>query len=457
MKNNLSIILLLVVNNVFGQLSVSNIFEYQLGNLPNEEPTNLTTHFDQLNLSYRYNDILLMGRFEHFQNSDYGASYDKITQWSVSFNRENIDLLVGHFYQILGRGLLLRTYEIPGVIREQAGLRTRYGFYRDINGVRIGYENEWLEFKALRGRTLREDLPPAISREIRRENLIEAAQANFFISDWMVTTAYLRQNRQNEYKEFASFALAANLPLNVQIYGEYAGQFGSSSRFFDLKDKSAHALYLSMNTFLGPVFQQPLKHGADLVIYSLTKYVGGHSDLIAGAVLGPQELMEQIRETRTFLGNMADPFTGFLLMRSLETLKIRMQAEAENARVLADFLATHPKVETVSYLGHLREGDEGYEVFKRQCSAPGSMIAFNVTGGEEEAFRFLDGLKLIKLAVSLGGTESLAEHPGAMTHSDIPLEDQVKIGITPSMCRISVGLEDPQDLIADVSQALDKI
>lgn len=211
------------------------------------------------------------------------------------------------------------------------------------------------------------------------------------------------------------------------------------------------------NTFLGPVFQQPLKHGADLVIYSLTKYVGGHSDLIAGAVLGPQELMEQIRGTRTFLGNMADPFTGFLLMRSLETLKIRMQAEAENAKVLADFLATHPKVETVSYLGHLKEGDEGYEVFKRQCSAPGSMIAFTVTGGEEEAFRFLDGLKLIKLAVSLGGTESLAEHPGAMTHSDIPLEDQVKIGITPSMCRISVGLEDPQDLIADVSQALDKI
>ncbi len=211
------------------------------------------------------------------------------------------------------------------------------------------------------------------------------------------------------------------------------------------------------NTFLGPVFQQPLKHGADLVIYSLTKYVGGHSDLIAGAVLGPQELMEQIRGTRTFLGNMADPFTGFLLMRSLETLKIRMQAEAENAKVLADFLATHPKVEKISYLGHLKEGDPGYEVFKRQCSAPGSMIAFNVRGGEEEAFRFLDGLKLIKLAVSLGGTESLAEHPGAMTHSDIPLEDQVKIGITHSMCRISVGLEDPPDLIADVSQALDKI
>jgi len=211
------------------------------------------------------------------------------------------------------------------------------------------------------------------------------------------------------------------------------------------------------NTFLGPIFQHPLKHGADLVVYSLTKYVGGHSDLIAGAVLGPTDLLEQIRGTRTFLGNMAGPFTGFLLMRSLETLKIRMHAEMENARILADFLREHPKVARVSYLGHLREGDPGYEVYRRQCVGPGSMIAFEVEGGEAEAFRFLNALKLVKLAVSLGGTESLAEHPGAMTHSDIPAEDQGKIGITPAMCRISVGLEDPQDLIADVSQALEEV
>jgi methionine-gamma-lyase len=211
------------------------------------------------------------------------------------------------------------------------------------------------------------------------------------------------------------------------------------------------------NTFLGPVFQQPLKHGADLVIYSLTKYVGGHSDLIAGAVLGPQDLMDQVRATRTFLGNMAGPFSGFLLMRSLETLKVRVEAAQLGARVLADYLAQHPKVARVSYLGHLKEGDEGFETYQRQCSGPGSMIAFEVKGGEEEAFRFLNALTLIKLAVSLGGTESLAEHPGAMTHSDIPLEDQAKIGITPAMCRISVGIEDPQDLIADLSQALDKV
>ena len=225
----------------------------------------------------------------------------------------------------------------------------------------------------------------------------------------------------------------------------------------DLSTEDRRVVVAVDNTFLGPLFQQPLKHGADLVIYSLTKYVGGHSDLIAGAVLGPKELMDPIRATRTFLGNMADPFTGFLLMRSLETLKIRMQAEAETALVLADFLATHPKVKTVTFLGRLKEGDKGYELFKRQCSGPGSTIAFEVKGGEEEAFRFLNALTLVKLAVSLGGTESLAEHPGAMTHSDIPVEDQVKIGITAAMCRISVGLEDAQDLIADVSQALDKI
>jgi methionine-gamma-lyase len=211
------------------------------------------------------------------------------------------------------------------------------------------------------------------------------------------------------------------------------------------------------NTFLGPVFQHPLEHGADLVVYSLTKYVGGHSDLIAGAVLGPRKLMDQVKATRTFLGNMAGPFTGFLLMRSLETLKVRMNAEQENAIVLADFLAQHPKVSRVSYLGHLKEGDEGFETYQRQCLGAGSMIAFEVKGGEEESFRFLNALKLIKLAVSLGGTESLAEHPGTMTHSDIPMEDQEKIGITPAMCRISVGVEDPQDLIADVSQALEKV
>lgn len=211
------------------------------------------------------------------------------------------------------------------------------------------------------------------------------------------------------------------------------------------------------NTYLGPVFQHPLKHGADLVIYSLTKYVGGHSDLIAGAVLGSKEDVDGVKGTRTFFGNIPGAFTGFLLMRSLETLKIRMVEATKNAKKVADFLTTHPKVARVSYLGLLKEGDKDFEIYKRHCIDAGSMIAFEVLGGEAEAFRFLNGLKLIKLAVSLGGTESLAEHPGCMTHSDIPVEDQQKIGITPAMVRISVGLEDPDDLIADVDQALERV
>jgi methionine-gamma-lyase len=211
------------------------------------------------------------------------------------------------------------------------------------------------------------------------------------------------------------------------------------------------------NTFLGPIYQHPLAHGADLVIYSLTKYVGGHSDLIAGAVLGSKEDIDQVKGTRTFFGNIAGPFTGFLLMRSLETLKVRMVQETENARKLADFLKEHPKVTKVSFLGLLKEGDPGFDVYQSHCTGPGSTIAFEVQGGEAEAFRFLNNLTLVKLAVSLGGTESLAEHPGAMTHSDIPVDEQVKIGITPSMVRISVGLEHADDIIADVGQALEKV
>lgn len=215
------------------------------------------------------------------------------------------------------------------------------------------------------------------------------------------------------------------------------------------------ALVAVDNTFLGPIFQHPLKHGADLVLYSLTKYVGGHSDLIAGAVLGSAELMAQVKTTRTIWGTMAGPWTCWLLLRSLETLKLRMTSQMKNARYIADFLADHPKVHRVNYLGHLAEGDPQYEIFRRQCHSPGAMISFQVVGGEAEAFRLLNALKLVKLAVSLGGTESLAEHPATMTHSDIPKDLQAKIGITPALVRLSVGIEHPEDVIADLRQALD--
>lgn len=222
-----------------------------------------------------------------------------------------------------------------------------------------------------------------------------------------------------------------------------------------LTSAGARPVVMVDNTFLGPLWQHPLKHGADLVVYSATKFIGGHSDLVAGAVLGTVEAMTPVRALRTFMGTMADAWTGWLIMRSLETLKMRMTAMMKNAQYCADFLNEHPKVRATHYLGLLREDDPQFAVYRRQCTGPGSLIAFEIDGGEEAAFRFLNALKLIKLAVSLGGTESLAEHPGTMTHADVPLEEQRGMGITPGLVRLSVGVEHYEDLIADLQQALE--
>jgi methionine-gamma-lyase len=213
------------------------------------------------------------------------------------------------------------------------------------------------------------------------------------------------------------------------------------------------------NTYMGPIWQHPLKHGADLVLYSATKYIGGHSDVIAGACLGSKQLMARIKGLRTFLGNMAGPWTGWLLMRSLETLKVRMEQQATNAKFVAEYLRNHPKVEKVYYLGFINEtgNDREKDIFARQYTSAGAMIAFDVKGGEAEAFKFLDSLKLIKLAVSLGGTESLAEHPQTMTHADVPEEDKNVMFISEKLVRLSVGVEHYSDLITDIEQALNQI
>ncbi len=224
-----------------------------------------------------------------------------------------------------------------------------------------------------------------------------------------------------------------------------------------LPQAGARPVVMVDNTFLGPIFQHPLKFGADVVLYSATKFIGGHSDLIAGACVGSHAALTPIRGLRTFLGTMTDPWTGWLMLRSLETLKMRMTAQMKNARYVAEYLAEHPKVRKVHYLGLLTEDDPMFGVYRRQCLSPGSMVAFEVRGGEAEAFRFLDTLKMIRLAVSLGGTESLAEHPATMTHADIPAADQALLGITPALVRISVGVEHYEDLRADLGQALDAI
>jgi methionine-gamma-lyase len=211
------------------------------------------------------------------------------------------------------------------------------------------------------------------------------------------------------------------------------------------------------NTFLGPLFQHPLEHGADLVLYSATKYIGGHSDLIAGAALGSRDLVEQVRSLRTVLGSQTDPWTAWMLMRSLETLPLRMQRQAETATRVAEFLAGHPKIERVNYLGQLAAGTPQHGLYQRQCLGPGAMISFEVVGGEGGAYRFLNSLKLIHLAVSLGSTESLAEHPATMTHCEASVEENCAAGVTEGLVRISVGVEHPDDLILDITQALAKV
>lgn len=207
------------------------------------------------------------------------------------------------------------------------------------------------------------------------------------------------------------------------------------------------------NTFLGPLWQQPLKHGADLSVYSLTKYAGGHSDLVAGAVAGSNALINQIRMMRNTIGTILDPHSAWMLLRSLETLELRMSRAGENAAKVCAFLRDHPKVESVGYLGFLKEGRQA-DIYKRHCLGAGSTFSLYLKGGEREAFAFLDALKIAKLAVSLGGTETLASAPAAMTHLSVPDERKAALGISDNLVRISIGVEDADDLVADFEQAL---
>lgn len=208
------------------------------------------------------------------------------------------------------------------------------------------------------------------------------------------------------------------------------------------------------NTFLSPVWQNPLEHGADLVVHSATKYLAGHSDTTAGVVCGSAGDIESLRHLRYQLGTTASPAVAWMLTRSLETLRLRIQRQTDNAIRIAAFLADHPRVASVSHLSLLGEGDPRREIYDRQCRGPGAMISFEVVGGEAEAFLFLNAMRLVKLATSLGGTESLASHPWTTSHSTMSDDLKKEIGVTPGLIRFSVGVEDPDDLIADLEQAL---
>jgi methionine-gamma-lyase len=208
------------------------------------------------------------------------------------------------------------------------------------------------------------------------------------------------------------------------------------------------------NTLLGPVFQNPLQHGADISVYSLTKYVAGHSDLVAGAVTGSDEMLAPIKNLRGILGCNLDPHSCWMLTRSLETVTLRMHKSADNAWRVAEFLSKHPKVEKVNYPGLLAASDPQRQIFERQCKGAGSTLSFVVRGGQEMAWRVLDNLQIVKLAVSLGGTESLACHPATTMHSALSPEERARLAIPDGLIRISIGVEHPDDLIADLKNAL---
>ncbi|MBV9518540.1 MAG: cystathionine gamma-synthase family protein, partial [Hyphomicrobiales bacterium] len=183
------------------------------------------------------------------------------------------------------------------------------------------------------------------------------------------------------------------------------------------------------NTLLGPVFQRPLAHGVDVSVYSLTKYVGGHSDLIAGAAIGAADKITPIRMLRGAIGTQLDPHSCWMLGRSLETLSLRMVAACRNAEAVASFLVSHPRVKKVHALSLLPPESEARKVYERQCKGGGSTFSIEVKGGLKESFRVLNALKVFKLAVSLGGTESLASHPGTTTHSGVPADLRARTGI----------------------------
>ncbi|MFN0318146.1 MAG: cystathionine gamma-synthase family protein [Burkholderiales bacterium] len=219
--------------------------------------------------------------------------------------------------------------------------------------------------------------------------------------------------------------------------------------------QGSRPLVIVDNTMLGPIYQKPLRHGVDLVVYSLTKYVGGHSDLVAGGVIGSEKHLAPIRKIRSAFGMQLDPHSSWMLGRSLETLHLRMQRATQSAAKVARWLAAHPKIERV-YHPELLADTDYQQAYRKTCTGGGSTFSFTVKGGQAEAFKVLNSLGLFTLAVSLGGSESLICHPASTTHSGVEKATRDKLGVTDGLIRVSVGLEDPDDLIADLDGALEQ-
>jgi methionine-gamma-lyase len=218
--------------------------------------------------------------------------------------------------------------------------------------------------------------------------------------------------------------------------------------------KAQGILVMVDNTFCTPYLQRPLDLGADLVVHSATKYLNGHGDVIAGFIVGRKEHTDRIREQglKDLTGAVLGPFEAFLTMRGMKTLSYRMDAHCDNAEQVAEYLSSHRQIQRVIYPG--LKSHPQYELARRQMKRPGGMVSFEVKGGYGAAVRLIDHVQMISIAVSLGDTESLIQHPASMTHSSYTAEEKKIAGITDGMIRISVGLEDAADIIADLKSAL---
>ncbi|HLW57027.1 MAG TPA: PLP-dependent aspartate aminotransferase family protein [Bacteriovoracaceae bacterium] len=220
--------------------------------------------------------------------------------------------------------------------------------------------------------------------------------------------------------------------------------------------KKAGAMTVVDNTFMSPYFQRPITLGADIVVHSMTKFINGHSDVVGGAMMfNSDELYQKLFYLQNAIGPSQSPFDSWLVIRGIKTLALRMKAHQENAMKVAKYLESHPKVEKVIYPGLTTHPQ--HELAKKQMSGFGGMITFFVKGGIEESRRFLENVRLFALAESLGGVESLVDHPAIMTHASIPKEVREGLGIYDNLIRLSVGVEDGDDLIQDLSTAFEKV
>lgn len=219
-----------------------------------------------------------------------------------------------------------------------------------------------------------------------------------------------------------------------------------------------HQLLLAVdNTFATPYLQQPINLGADIVMHSATKYLGGHSDVVMGAlVVKDKALADQLYFIQNASGAVCGPMDSFLVLRGIKTLHVRMQRHCENGKAVAEFLANHPKIGNVYWPGF--KSHPNHEIAKKQMKNFGGMISFSTKGDKlEDAIKIVENLKIFTLAESLGGVESLSGHPASMTHASIPREERIKNGLVDSLIRLSVGIEDVEDLIADLDAALKSI